>query len=347
MPEASKGISFKEIFDIIKPAKNLTKLLSLGFGIILIGWLLSQLELSETLKVIRNVPISLVVLGFCCYALSFFLRAIRFKLLLPREKPVQHLFPIVLLHYTALNIIPARLGELSYVYLLKKIHNISAGYSISSLIIARIFDQIAISLLFLLSSLFVDLPTQWLKMLNLVVAGLLIMIFVALMIVLAHKEHFVNWIKMLVSRWNLDRYRLLQHIMHAMDEVVIAFRNIQITQHVEKVFGLSILIWIGIFSVNYLLLKAFDVHLSFVEIVLASTFIILLTVLPFQLLSGLGIHETTWRFIAVSLGVSNQIAIISAFGTHILSTMFLLIFAAYGLWKVSTIKQDSDMRSED
>jgi uncharacterized protein (TIRG00374 family) len=254
---------------------------------------------------------------------------------------MNHLFPIVLVHYTALNIIPARLGELSYVYLLKKVNNVSTGYSVSSLIMARVFDQTAISLLFLFSALFANLPSQWLKTLSLAVGGFLIVICVVVIVILAFKELCVNWLKKLMRRLKWDEYKIVQLIIRTIDEIVIAFKGIQVKKNVGKIFGLSLLIWLSIFSVNYTLLKAFDVPLSYVEIVLASTFIIMLTVLPFQLLNGLGIHETTWTFIALTLGVPKNVAIVSAFGTHILSIVFLLIFGIFGVWRITKIISES------
>ncbi len=336
MQEANKSFSLKESFTYVLSAKNIPKFLSLGFGIILISWLLSQLELSKTIEIIRGVPISLLILGFFCYFAGFYLRSLRFSLLLPPGKPIKHLFPIVLVHYTALNIIPARLGELSYVYLLKKVDNMSTGCSLSSLIMSRVFDQIAISLLFLISSFSVNFSSQWLTTLKLFVGGLLVVIFVMLLFILAYKELCVQLLEKLLVRLRLDNYKIIQRIMQIIKETVLAFRNIEVKGNAIRIFLLSGLIWLSIFTVNFCLLQAFEVKLSYIEVVLATSFIIFLTVLPLQLI--MGIHEATWTFVAVTLGVSKNTAIVSAFGTHILSTLYLFLFGLYGLWKMSFIK---------
>jgi uncharacterized protein (TIRG00374 family) len=226
------------------------------------------------------------------------------------------------------------------------VNNVSTGYSVSSLVIARVFDQIAISVLFLCSSALVSHPTTWLKRLNWTVGGGLIAIFILLMLLLAYKEQTVHLIKILLIRCHWEQHPFAQRLLKVLDEIIAACKHLQITKNLEKVIGISLLIWLGIFSVNYLLLTAFEVHLSFIEIILASTFIILLTVLPVQFLNGLGIHETTWTFIAVALGVPKQIAIVSAFGTHILSTVFLLIFAIYGLWRISAVTRHQNEASD-
>jgi uncharacterized membrane protein YbhN (UPF0104 family) len=97
------------------------------------------------------------------------------------------------------------------------------------------------------------------------------------------------------------------------------------------------LIWGSIFSVNFFLLRAFQVPLNYLEIVLASTCIILLRFIPFQVISGFGVHETIWTFIAVQFGVSRSVAITGAFGGHILATGFLVLLGIYSLVRLQLI----------
>jgi uncharacterized protein (TIRG00374 family) len=332
--EAQKNISIKAWFADFKLKKYLSKLVSLGFGLCLLSWLLAQLDLSETLHIIRNVPIPLLVIGFLCYAASFYLRAMRFKLLLPPDQPVPHLLPIVLVHYTALNIIPARLGELSYVYLLKKVNNISPGISVSSLILARVFDQIGISILFLLCAQFVNLPTPWLNTLKWSIEIFLVVILAILILILAYKEKFVDLSKKLLIKVKWDRYPVTQRIIHQLENIVEAFQAIQVKKQALKVLGLSLLIWLCLFSVNYALLQAFDVPMAYAETVLAST-VIILSALPLASLSFFGLHEITWTGLAVALGVPKNVAIVSAFGTHIIATLYLFVFGIFGLLTIS------------
>ena len=343
--EVSKEISLKEIFAHLIPAKNITKLVSLGFGIILISWLLAQLDLSATVEIIRNVPLSLVMLGFLCYALSFYLRAARFRLLLPPDQPGDQLFPIVLVHYTALNIIPARIGEISYVYLMKKIHGVSMGCSVSSLILARVFDQIAISSLFLISAGMVNISSQWLRTLSLIIGGFLISMFLMLMVLLIYKAQCASFITKLLVRFQWNRYALVKKGIQEMENIVTALDKIRIKENSVKILGISVLIWLSIFGVNYSLLHAFNVNLTFAAVMLSSTFSILLTLLPFQLLSGMGIRETAWMFIVSALGVPRNTAIVAAFGIHIVAVVYLVMFALYGFGKLSLVMKKREKKA--
>ena len=318
----------------LAPGKYLWKLISLGFGIILISWLLLQLEWAETIDIIRNVPLSFLMLGFVCYGFSFYFRARRFRILLPPDKQIDDLFPIVLIHYTALNIIPARLGELSYIYLLKKVNAISPGSSLSSLFMARVFDQIAISVLFFLSSFFAPFPTQRLKIVYMGIGGILMMAIALLIVILIYQESSLRWLQRLLIKFNLQRYHIIQRVIKETEQAANTFTYLHSKKTLLRISGYSFLIWLSIFSVNYLLLTAFGVQLSFVTILLVSTLIIFLGMFPLQLLGGVGIRETTWVFLVGSLGISKNTAIVSGFGAHIVTTLYLFVFGIYGLWRL-------------
>lgn len=313
---------------------NSAKLASFGFGVILISWLLAQLDFSQAKDILREVPPGLLIGGFICYGLAFYLRSLRFKLLLPPDISKHQLFPIVLVHYAALNIIPARLGELSYIYLLKKVNHVSTGCSVSNLILARVFDHITISVLFLVSSYFLNLTSPWLRVVRWGVSLLLSVACIALILLLIYKEHCVGWIQKALQRLHVQQHIIVCKVMHELNEIVNSLNTIQVKRHAVGVAGLSLLIWLSIFGNNYCLLHALQVDLSYAGVIWASTCLILLSVLPVHLLSGIGIHEISWVFLALELGIPKTVAITSAFGSRILSILFLAIFGGYGLLRL-------------
>ncbi len=310
------------------------KILSFGIGIILVSWLLSQIDISAAIHILRNVPISLILLSFVFYTVGFGLRALRFRLLLPAQKPLHHLFPIVLMHYTALNIIPARLGELSYIYLLKKVNHISTGRSVSNLVLARVFDLVTVSLLFLCSLFFLNLSSQTLRIIGFFVGGALIMVLIFLSIVLIYQERCIRVIKKLVSKFGFANYALAGKVLQGLEDIAEAFVEVRVEEKGGKILAVSLCIWLSIFSSNYAALSAFQVEMTFMEVVLSSTCIILLKVLPIQIMSGFGLHETTWVLIGLELGVPKNVAITAAFGTHVIATLYLCILGGYGFWKI-------------
>ena len=333
--EFIKRFSLKGLFSHKPLVKHIPKLLSLGSGVLLICWLIAQLDFSSARLILQDISILPIVIGFFFYLISFYLRAKRFSILLAFEGGLKSIFPIVLVHYTALNIIPARLGELSYVYLLKKFHQIPPGSSVSTLLSARVFDQIAISTLFLLSLGIVDMRTPWLRTVSWIVGSSLLISVVCLLLVLAYKHLCLRLLKKLIFRLKWENSPIIQRIMTLLEEILTGFDEIKSRRKTVLVFSLSLLIWLSILSVNYFVWKAFQIPLSYFEVVLSSTFLILLTVIPFQVFSGLGIRSITWTVVAGAMGVGKNAAIVSALGSRIISTLFLFILGAYGLWKIS------------
>ncbi len=316
-------------------SKALSKLLPLGFGILLISWLVSQVDFSAARVMLQNLSALHLAMGLLWYGLGFYLRAKRFQALLPHETSLCEMFPIVLVHYTALNIVPARLGELSYVYLLKKLQRIPAGCSVSSLLLARVFDQMAISTLFLLSLGLVDLKTPWLKTVSWIVGAVLLLSVLALLLLLAYKELCVTLFKKLLHTLQWEEHSAVRRLLGLLEEILVGSDEIKSKKMTLMVFAQSLAIWLSILSVSYSVWKAFHIHLSYFEVVLSSTFLILLTVIPFQVFSGLGIRSMTWVTVAGALGVNKDAAIVSALGSRVVMAFYLFFLGAYGLLRLS------------
>jgi uncharacterized protein (TIRG00374 family) len=205
---------------------------------------------------------------------------------------------------------------------------------VSSLLVARVFDQIAISILFFISSCVVVFPTPWLRTLSWSIGGILMLAIGLLSLMLMYQEASVKCFRRLIVTFKLQRYQLIQRVLNEAEQAAHTFTYLRDKKTFLRILGYSFAIWLSIFSVNYLLLTAFGVQLSFAAIVLVSTLIIFLGMFPLQLLGGMGIRETTWVLLAMSLGISKNIAIVSGFGAHIVTTLYLFGFGLYGLWRL-------------
>ncbi len=145
--------------------KRLAKLSAVVISVALVAILLLQIQIGDIITTLADIDPLYLIVGFVLYACSYFFRALRFQVLLNGEVGIRNLFNIVCVQNMANNILPARTGELSYIYLLKKLHNITTGEGFATLLVARVFDFFAISLLFFISALMIqDLPDIIMKM---------------------------------------------------------------------------------------------------------------------------------------------------------------------------------------
>ena len=93
--------------------------------------------------------------GFGWYLLTNILRSYRFGTLMAITgilNPLRLLPEMIALSFLN-NALPARSGELSFPYLMQRRHNTSVGDSLTFLLIARIFDLLAVSVLFIVFAL--------------------------------------------------------------------------------------------------------------------------------------------------------------------------------------------------
>ena len=122
----------------------------LWLGIIISGAMLlfffTQLDPGElaTLLVEANYVYLIPAVGL--YFLGVLFRAFRWRFLLTplRRIPVRRLYPVVVIGYTANNLLPMRLGELVRSYYLARRENFSASSALGSVAVERVFDGLTL-----------------------------------------------------------------------------------------------------------------------------------------------------------------------------------------------------------
>lgn len=292
--------------------------------------LLSQIQIADVTTTLAGIDPLYLFVGFGLYVLSYFFRALRFRILLNKKVGLKNLFTIVCVHNMMNNILPARTGELSYIYLLKKHHNKTAGEGIATLFVARVFDIISITLLFSVSALMIkDLPDMVAKVVFFIVFFLALVI-VFLITLLYSGNSFLNLVGMFFERFGLEDKRIVGYMLRKGSETVESFEMIKTNGRFIEMFTISIGIWLSLYLLNYTLVIAMGINLNFFTIVLASTFAVFTTVLPIQGVGGFGTIEGGWAIGFVAAGLTKEVAISSGFGVHIITIFYFIIIGLFG-----------------
>lgn len=119
----------------------ISPLLGLGVSLILVIYLVRQIDYSHFLRLAENVPFWFFFGLFALFLLLNIFRALRFRLLLDRkELPLGVLFPITLCHNFFVRTLPLMVGEFSYIALLRRYLKIPVSEGLRSLFEARLFD---------------------------------------------------------------------------------------------------------------------------------------------------------------------------------------------------------------
>ncbi len=152
--------------------------------------------------------------------------------------------PIILVHGFLLNVLPVRTGEFSYLYLLKK-KKIPLREAVSSLVVARAFDGIALSSLFIFSVFMLGaaVPAAISNAFT-IISLFLFLIILFLVVIFYYSSKGAEMGKKFLKKTKLGNFNLVQFLAKKIFSLVKGLQEINLK---EKILGLlfySFGIWI-------------------------------------------------------------------------------------------------------
>ena len=312
----------------------------------LLGYLVSQIEPAELVAAARGMTprhfwafVALLLAGVAA-------RAVRFRILLGPAVPMPLLTGIVLVRNLFVDLLPARLGELSYVYLLTSRAGRRIEEGLASLMLSVAFDLVALTPLLLLALLTVGsggaVPVPWLAAAALVlglvalagarVAGPLGR---AVASVVAPEDG------PLTGR-RAELGALIRRTALAIDDAWA--RRVAI-----PVLAVSIVVRLCKFGSYFFLVLAImgsrgdpAVDLGFFRVFLGVLSAELAAALPIPTVASFGTFEAAWAFSFTQLGFAREDAIVSGVVAHAVSQ--LVEYALGGLALLALLWPRGDKR---
>jgi len=321
--------------------QNVSKASAFIVTAVLLALLLSQVQLGDLATTLRSIEPRYVLLGLATYAFCYLFRALRFYVLLNKEVGVTDLFAIVCVHNMANGIMPARSGELSYIYLLKKLHNKSAGDGAATLILARMMDLISISILFFASVILAEeLPDAISGLLSTIAisAAMVVSFFFALVV---GRRSFFKALDRLAAKLNLERVSFISRSINELKDAESRIGAVRIRKVLLLSFQLSLLIWIFQYLIYYVLLRGLGLELSITLIILGTTFAIFTSIVPVPSIGSFGVYEGLWTISFVALGFPKETAIATGFAIHIIFIVYFVFLGSIGIAKIGLASRTS------
>jgi len=296
-------------------------ILSLVVTIILLAILISQLRLSEFTRIISGIPPGCILLGLFLYLGFNLFRALRFRCLLDYKLGLGDLFPIVLVHNMLNNILPARTGELTYLYMVKK-RGIQSGESIASLLIARFFDMISLSVIFLIAVFFIGKAPSFVVNLLYIISLFMFLLVIFLAAVFYYGKGCIKILRRISNALDLKRFSFVRWMIKRVKEVVDSFQVIELRRKLPDVVFFSSGIWLLAFIFYMVLLEGMEINLSIFAVIIGAAFVIFASFLPIQGIAGFGTVEGAWTLAFMALGIPVEMAIASGFSFHIMRLFY-------------------------
>ncbi len=127
----------------------LVRAASIIITVVLLAMLVGRVNWAEFDQLLARIAISSWIAALLAYLALNLFRALRFRILLDkRDSPWRILIPITLYHNFLVRALPFKLGELSYIVLLRSRLNYSMEEGLSSLFGARVLELLIIIMVF-------------------------------------------------------------------------------------------------------------------------------------------------------------------------------------------------------
>ncbi len=295
-------------------------------GLALLAGLLTQVDFRALWSQVASISLPYYLLAWFFYLLKTSLRALRFQRLNRHSQPsFVDMLRLVLASSFAVQLLPLKMGEFAYVYLLKRSRRASIPQGVSSLIAVRLFDLLAIPLLFILISVVLGFPS--IDRLAVYFNAILVFIAILLGLVLAILigSRFAGpALERIFGLALLQRVAVTKKLQTGLNSLMSALASYT----ARDMLGWSLLASLEWFC-NYLsfhvLLLGIGLAPNFYTTVVAVTFAALASALPLNTLGSFGTQEAGWAAGIFLMGYPRDIAISSGFATHLLTVSFMLV----------------------
>lgn len=309
----------------------LSLLISTAISAVLIWFLLSKIKLEDFIQTFSRIYIPGLVVFMIIALAGTAMRAWRYKwLLLPYPSSWRDVFLATFIRNLFVDLLPARIGSLSYVYVLNKNLRYPFESASSSFAVAFILDFLTLSPFLGFAIVTVgwgktSLPNGTLIAVSSFFFLLVLMVFWKLTQIAAIALKVYQWllraIKQDQKKWSDVTVQKWQLTIGEIDK--IKERRIGWPLFVLSL-GIRLAKYGSLFFLLFALLRSHGFSLeslSFPKTILGITGAELTSALPIKGIGGFGTWESAWALTLMLMGYDKRIAILSS-GVHLVTNLF-------------------------
>ena len=323
--------------------------LVVGFGLFLLIFLWRGITFADIKNTIVNSYKPTLIAAFVIVFISDFFRAYRMQILVGTNRiRLQDMFLIALIRNAFTMVLPARTGELSYVYVMTKKFKFPVEVGISTLALVMVFDLAIVFSLIVIAIIIVWITigfgslaiSSWPVIL---IAGVLLIFSLLLLFYLsAIIRFFLRLINKLMLKTRAQRSKAVQYIYKKLSDINESIEEIKQRKIYGRVYFYSIVCRVLKFGAYYMVIHAMMqpkgygfLSLNFWIIFLATVVAEISAVLPTHALAGFGTYEGAFALAFVALGFPLSLSKIVGFSYHITMLSFSVILGLLSMIIIS------------
>ncbi|MEK6968456.1 MAG: lysylphosphatidylglycerol synthase transmembrane domain-containing protein [Nanoarchaeota archaeon] len=286
-------------------------------------FLFSKTDVYAILNTLRTVNFSLLFVAVVFYVATLMARTFRFRVLLNKRVSLFDLGLIVSTYNLLSNILPFKVGELSYIFLTKQYLHIKTGIRIISWFLSRILDVAALCLLYIVSILLLptmtDIPSYGL----LIVVVLFLCIFFSIIVASLCRSWAHNFLNNFHRRF--ISIRIISYFTHKILDSIDSFPGREKSSLIAKAFLISIILWIVSTLSTFFIFSSLGLTLGFSDTLFIVVSLAIVSLIPVQGVGNIGVYEGGVSVALIALGISTSQAIVYAFSLHVIQLLFTLV----------------------
>jgi uncharacterized protein (TIRG00374 family) len=279
------------------------------------------------LGILRRSDPGWLLLAMLFYLAAFVGRAFRFRCLLRQNQAgFRRLLQIVCWHNLWNHLLPARTGELSFVYLIRRYKLDTAVSGLSVLVVSRMIDVITV-LLFLSLGLLLR-PVNVLGLHPFLFWFLSLLALVSLSGILYRFSSLFAWAA--EKSGPILRFLRAKRVSEKLQEAASEFERMESGAIYGRGFGWTLFLWTFQFLTFYALMLSFGVFLSPPAVVIGSAAAALASFIP-SATGNFGPVEAGWALGFALVGIELRLGLATGFAMHVVLLGFSTAFAASAL----------------
>lgn len=302
--------------------------------VVLLVYLLTNLDWSILKTSFANLRWHWLLLAFFAYLINIILRALRFSnLIYTRRVPWLDMIPVSSLHNILTYLLPAKTGDVTYIFIAKDRLNVPIAEGTATLFAARFYDFSVVALVLAMILPFTkDEMPAWIFRSSLIFCILVLTGAFAILTIL-------RFTKPAEIKEQGTKKNFISRVQGAWHKFMEGLREIRAHGAHLPIALLTAGIWFCLYLNFYSAAQGMSLPISFYHVVIISIVMIPLTLLPFQGFANIGTHEIGWGSVLVAFQYPYETALAIAAGSHfvlLLSVMVSGATAFFGAQVVST-----------
>jgi uncharacterized membrane protein YbhN (UPF0104 family) len=306
--------------------------LSALVSVVLLWLLSSRIETQDVIETFSRIYVPAVLIYMAVALAGAWLRAWRYKLLLlPQKITWGNMLLVTFIRNSLIDLLPARIGSLSYIYVLNRRLNFPFEAATSTFVVSFVLDFLTLSPFLVVAIIAVGLGTTVVSTFTLLWLAVVffLLVFLFLWQIRPISGALYRIFERLVAALNLENRQGTKLVREKFQLTIDSLSLIEKRRIYIPIFFLSLSIrlakYVSVYALFFGLLRSHGYsfeELSFWTFILGLSGAELTSALPIKGLAGFGTWESAWALTFRLMNFDPGLAIVSGIGVHFLTNIF-------------------------